>query len=379
MSQNDNNANAKDLLYLVSCAVNEDKPSPERCAAMDMDAVLELAKHHMLSAAAAFALEKTMALPASWKDAKATAIRRLILFDSERARVTRALEENGIWYLPLKGCILKDYYPKAAMREMTDNDILCDGSRMEDIRSIMTGLGYECALFGRTNHDVYHKSVVSFEMHSTLFVPLKAPVFSAYYENITERLVRNGGNAFGCRFTDEDFYIHVLCHMYKHYSNAGIGLKALLDIYVIDRKKGQSMDRGYLDRELEKLELKSFEQEVRVLAVKTFSMQPLSDEEQKHLMYFINSNSFGLFSNVLANCLHNDDSKEAKRRYLLGRFFPDEDFLQLYYPTVYRHRILYPFLVLYRPFKGLFTKRKALLMEYHNLKKFKKTNVPHSD
>ena len=97
MSQNDNNANAKDLLYLVSCAVNEDKPSPERCAAMDMDAVLELAKHHMLSAAAAFALEKTMALPASWKDAKATAIRRLILFDSERARVTRALEENGIW------------------------------------------------------------------------------------------------------------------------------------------------------------------------------------------------------------------------------------------------------------------------------------------
>ena len=139
------------------------------------------------------------------------------------------------------------------------------------------------------------------------------------------------------------------------------------------------MDRGYLDRELEKLELKSFEQEVRALAVKTFSMQPLSDEEQKHLMYFINSNSFGLFSNVLANCLHNDDSKEAKRRYLLGRFFPDEDFLQLNYPTVYRHRILYPFLVLYRPFKGLFTKRKALLMEYHNLKKFKKTNVPHSD
>lgn len=51
------------------------------------------------------------------------AVRVNIMFDSESDRIFRLFEENHICYLPLKGCILKDYYPEAFLRQMGDIDV----------------------------------------------------------------------------------------------------------------------------------------------------------------------------------------------------------------------------------------------------------------
>ncbi|MBQ4193481.1 MAG: nucleotidyltransferase family protein, partial [Clostridia bacterium] len=85
-----------------------------------------------------------------------------ILFNAARDDVLRELERNGIWYLPLKGIILKNEYPISALREMSDNDILCDGEKMEQVRSVMISLGYKNTEFGKDNHDVYKKKQLSF-------------------------------------------------------------------------------------------------------------------------------------------------------------------------------------------------------------------------
>ena len=372
MSQQIKNATAMDLIYLVSCAVNELKPSPERCAAMDLEAVLRLAKRHMLTVVSAFALEKTFPLPVSWKDAKATAIRRMIIFDSERAKVLRALDEDGIWYLPLKGIVLKNSYPKASMREMSDNDILCDSNRMADIRNSMIGLGYSYKSSGRSNHDVYHKDSLSFEIHKTLFLPNLFPLFDVYYENLKDRLIKDSDNRFGYHMRDEDFYIYLLCHMYKHYEDFGLGLRSLLDVYVFCKQKEQLLDWEYIGNELEKLEIKGMEHDMRTLALKIFSFRSLSESEWAQISYFIDSGCHGSFSTFFSRKLNNDDSKKAKIRYAFSRIFPDADYLKVYYPTVYRHRILYPFLVLCRPIKGLLKKPKELSSEYKNLKQYRK-------
>ena len=357
-----------DLIYLVSYAVNELKPSPERCAEMDLESVLSLAKLHMLSAAAAVALEKTVSLPTSWRDAKGTAIRRMIIFNSERTKVLRAFDENGIWYAPLKGAVLKNYYPKAEMREMADNDILCDGTKMVQLRKIMQALGFECASFGRTNHDVYRKNKMNFEMHRTLFRPYAFPLFDSYYADVKERLIKDDDTLSGYHMSDEDFYIYILCHMFQHYDSAGIGLRALLDIYVINQKKGRSLNREYIGRELKRLDLKAFESEVRILAEKTFSLQPLSEEEQEQLAFFFKSNCFGLISIFLAKRISKINSKSAKRRYIFRRFFPEANFIRIFYPRVYQYKILYPFFCVYRIFYGLIKHRKKLLLEYQMLK-----------
>ena len=132
---------AGDVLYLTSCAVNEETPDKERVVNMDLAEVFRLSQEHMLTAAVAFALEQVITLPRAFDQAKKKAIRKLALFEVERMAIAQELEKAKIWYLPLKGILLKDWYPKAAMRQMTDNDILVDSTRMNDVRTIMEKRG----------------------------------------------------------------------------------------------------------------------------------------------------------------------------------------------------------------------------------------------
>ena len=87
---------AMDLIYLVSCAVNEEKPDASTCAAMNLDEVYAVAERHSLRSTAAVALEQVMTLPRNFLDGKFKAIRRQSLFDIERSLVLSAFEENGI-------------------------------------------------------------------------------------------------------------------------------------------------------------------------------------------------------------------------------------------------------------------------------------------
>ena len=73
---------------------------------------------------------------------------------------------------------------------------------------------------------------------------------------------------------------------------------------------------------------------------------------------------------TLEELQENDDSKKAKRKYIFRRIFPDAKYLEIHYPTVYRHRILYPFCVLFRPFKGMIKNRKKVFNEYKALKEY---------
>ena len=117
------------------------------------------------------------------------------------------------------------------MREMTDNDILCDPEKMDDIKLIMEELGYECASFGECNHDIYSKPpCLEFEMHRSLFLRTEMPLCADYFDDVKNKLIAAGKYEY--RFTDEDFYIYILAHEYKHFSHRGTGMRSLMDVYV---------------------------------------------------------------------------------------------------------------------------------------------------
>ncbi len=48
---------SRDLIFLISCAVNSVRPDPARLEGMDIDAVLDLASNHMMTAMISMALE----------------------------------------------------------------------------------------------------------------------------------------------------------------------------------------------------------------------------------------------------------------------------------------------------------------------------------
>ena len=226
---------AENLLLLLNCAVSGEAPSEEACSDMCLPVVYSLSQFHFLTAAAAIVLERTIELPRPFDQAMKKAIRKLALFDIERTAVLHELEQAGIRYLPLKGIILKDCYPMAAMREMSDNDILCDPDRMREVRDIMERLGYFCERYDDYNHDVYAKPpTLEFEMHRSLFpTDGETAGFAAYFADIWDRLVPV--SACGYAMTEKDFYCYLLCHAFKHYSHAGTGLRSLLDIFLFLR------------------------------------------------------------------------------------------------------------------------------------------------
>ena len=369
--------NAKDLIYLVSCAVNVETPDIELLKEMDFTEIYRLAREHMLNSAVAFALEKVIPLPHAFEQAQTKAIRKLALFEIERTVITKEFEKAGIWYLPLKGILLKDDYPESAMREMNDNDILVDNTRMNDVRAIMEGLGYTCEFFELWHHDVYSKPpTLEFEMHRSLFEDEAMPLFAEYFADIISKAERNGCE---CKLSDEDFYLYVLCHTYKHYTHAGSGLRSLLDVYVFLRAH-PDLDREYLDAELQKLGITDFEEKLRRLSQKAFTCAELNEQEQKMLDYLILSGSSGTCENQeyhrWEKNLGGDDSKESKRRFIKSRIFVSDDYVEKHYPFVARYKALYPPLLVWRPIKGVFTHPKGILTEYKKVKHFKKKEEP---
>ena len=161
-----------------------------------------------------------------------------------------------------------------------------------------------------------------------------------------------------------------------HYRYDGTGLRSLLDIYVFNKRFGHSLDMEYLAAEFNKLGILGFEQDVAELAGKLFSCSELcelTESEKKELLFFIDSNSHGSFENHLSRSLQNDDSANTKLKYVLRRLFPSKKVLESHFPVVYRHRYLYPLLIVYRPVTVLVKKRKQIFNEVKQLRHFKKT------
>ncbi len=346
---------ALDLLYLCGCVVTGVTPSPDRVAAMDLKELYEVSRLHSLTALVCEGLDRSGLLPTeqtlpyrkAFRTALNKSIRKNLMFDTERAKVLDFLEGEGIWYMPLKGVILKDMYPKMGLRQMSDNDILFDPAHREQVRDYFLAQGYHldlCAADGWA-HDTYTKPpVYNFEMHVTLFDAEAEESLHRFYRAARTRLVPDRDRKYGYHFTDEDFYIFLVAHALKHAQISGIGIRYLLDVFVYWQAKGQTMDREALAQELETYGLSDFERKSRELSLavfsdcQSFSPELLPPEQQQFLQTCLSSGTYG----TLKQLVEKDIAKQGgKFRYLLHRTFPGPEVLRCYHP-IFRHRWLMP-------------------------------------
>ena len=109
------NKSAKDLINLLSCAVNGITPDKASVQAMDLEQLYQLAKAHSLRAAVYIALRSADAKDVNFQQAYNKAVRKNVLLDVERTAIFAEMEHRGIWYMPLKGTVLKDLYSRSAI------------------------------------------------------------------------------------------------------------------------------------------------------------------------------------------------------------------------------------------------------------------------
>ncbi len=360
---------SRDLIYLLACSVNGVTPDPAKVQAMDLDRVWKLAEYHMVTGATCIALERAGVKRKEFHEALSKAVRKNICFDLERQAIFDAFEEWGIWYLPMKGIILKELYPENGMRQMSDNDVLCDADKMEEVRKIMLARGYTEKGAGKGNHDVYLKApMLNFEMHRSLFAPRHAKVFQEYYADVKRLMIKNENRCHEYHLSDEDFYVYFTAHERKHDDFSGIGIRTLLDRYVLLKEKGDSLDWNYVEEQEGLLEMKEFEIERRKLAKKLFSSETvpeLTAEEEAVLAEYLKSGANGTMEQYIKKKLE----KQSKFRFVLECFFPNMDYMKRSVRFVDRHPWLYPAGAVFRWGRILITRKGIVSTLLKALKK----------
>ena len=337
------------LIYLASCMVNQEEADPQIIASVDLSELYAMADAHRMTAITAFALESAGVRDGLFLQERSRAVSSEVNFDRERARILKEFEEKQIWYMPLKGTILKKFYPQTGMRQMSDNDILFDADKAKDVHEIMTSLGYETEIYDEGHRDDYTKlPMFHFEMHRVLFDEKTLPEsLYRYYRDVGRLLIKDSGNNFGYHLSDEDFYLYMIAHEYKHFAWGGTGLRSLLDTYVYLKKHWGALDWEYITAESEKLGIAEFEKKNRTLALRVFhtgGIQKLSEKETELLDYFIESEAYG----SMQHAIRNYSKRVGMFRYVMRRtFLPMED-VKKYYPFFCRHKLLLPILPIYR-------------------------------
>ena len=346
------------VISLCRAAIN-DEVSDIDAGVVDLDEVYAFASAHMISAVVAAALEKAGVEDERSGSIIARSLWKSAMFDDALSKVEAGLEERQIWYMPLKGAVLKHYYPEYGMREFVDYDILIDPSRADDVKEMMKSLGFTPERYTSSYHNAFYKApILNFEMHTGLFSPRNGEKLYEYYRDIGNRLI--GGRGYERHFTPEDFYLYFLAHEYKHYHSAGIGLRSLLDTYVYLKK--ESLDMGYVAQEAQKLGIADFEKQNRSLAMHLWGQGKLTPEDRRILDYILSSGSHGSLSHHVQNKIQ--EGGYSKWQYMLEHFLvPVNEKDSQYavfagmYPFFYRHKAFLWLLPFYRTFRAVISGR----------------------
>lgn len=374
----------QDYLYVLRKAVRGEKLEEERVADMALSDVFAMSLPQTQTALfyqcfldSGCPLPKEIALRG--RKELDQGIHREALMNVERERIFDFMDQEKIWHCPLKGILLQELYPMLGLRFSSDNDILMDEKGRRRLKRFMKERGYRVLNYGGSHHDAYVKNPsYHFEFHRRLLSRLLVGNAALrYFDRVEERLVPKEGKPYFRELTREDFYLHLVVHMYVHYSSTGTGLRGLADLWYYLRS--YPVDEAYVSARLAEFDMTEFEATVRSLGSKLFgdaesgtkeaftgwqfAEEAFTGEELAMLRYLFASGVGGSHAiyaqNMLKNCRKRSKTLwGAKLRYLWMRAFPSMEYYEMDYPFLYRHRILIPFFLVYRLWKAMTTKRK---------------------
>ena len=253
-----------------------------------------------------------------------------------------AFDENGIDYLPLKGCNIKFFYPKPELRSMGDADILIRTKQYDKLKDILEGLNFEEEA-EISHHYVWNSDRLHLEMH-TEPMPSSYKKFQNYYGDGWERAIKTETNRY--IYSDEDTFVFLLAHFAKHYLEGGIGLRHITDIFVY-LKSIPNMDFDYIEKELSKIGLLKFYKNI-VKTISYYFKNGKSDEAVEIISeYILQSGNWGSYkSHVFASGARSNGTEEkvtgSKFRFLIKAAFPSAESIKGRYTILKKAPFLIP-------------------------------------
>ena len=363
----------KYIVHLISCLLTGKKPDgkPDEVTFED---IYRMSVFHGVSVMTLRALEQGGYFPddelkREWDIKREHLLAQNMVQVHERDRIYRELEKRSVPYIPLKGCLLKDYYPEETDREMVDLDILIQKEHRDTVHTMLLQDGYVCDRYGRGADDVYSKPpYLHIEMHHQLMTDYVFTRFKAdaaeddFFLDPWKRALHQEGYRYG--FSDDDLYLYMLVHLAKHYYGSGAGIRQFADLYVMSHRL--KINRDYVFGELERYRLGEFGiQTEQLLSVWFEGAEPTEDTAAAEQWIF-SSGSFGTSRHRVSRKIDsmaggNAGESALLQDYLLYRVFPPYSYMTRLYPSLKKHRYLLPaywgYRILFR-----FPKRKRRLI-----------------
>lgn len=291
-------------------------------------------------------------------------------FELATQQVFEALEKEKIPFIPLKGVVIKNYFPNPSLRTFTDVDLFI-GDKIQEVRAVMSSLGYERKYEGESNDESFvKKPSLHFEMHNELFPDFYR--FGGYFDDPFKHTIPVEGKKYFRVFRDEDFFIHVLAHLYKHFTHNGCGLRQFLDIYVLT--ENMNLDFEYIRNELKTIELEDFMDAVIKENAFLFGGNKPDKNDIEIAEYIFSNDLFGSddmhFALLYAKNEKNDEEKFFiwKVKHYFNKWQLPYSKMKLQYPVLKKLPFLLPFCYIHKLFRVLFFRRDVLKQEKEDIK-----------
>ena len=264
----------------------------------------------------------------------------------EIRRVSQLFEQQEIPFLPLKGAVLRAYYPEPWMRNSCDVDILVHPEDLDRaIDALCNEFGYKLASRDFYDVSMFAPSGMHLELHFALME--KCFPASQYLDKFWENAAPVAEGKMEHKLTDDMFYFHQVIHLAKHFVSGGCGIRLFMDLWVLNQHKAFNPTGGYVAF-LENLGLQKLEQQARLLSEVWFSGKEHTELTRKLESFVMDSGVYGTVQNsVTMGQLKNG----GKNQYAISRVFLPYEKIREHYPILKEKKYLTPLYQVKRWFK----------------------------
>ena len=264
----------------------------------------------------------------------------------EYENLCAALEKAQIPFLPLKGSVIRKYYPEAWMRTSCDIDVLVHREDLENTISYLVS-HQNYVEKERATHDVslFTQTGIHVEIHFDLVEEGRAKNAIDVLRSVWNNAILHENSEYWYEMTDVYFYFYHIAHMAKHFENGGCGIRPFIDLWILDHMK--DIDQSACDVLLSQGGLLKFTNASRKLSEVWFGGTEPDELSLQMQEFLLHGGVYGSTDNRVAL---QQKKKGGRIGYVLSRIFIPYAKLKRYYPVLEKHRWLMPFMQIRRWF-----------------------------
>ena len=323
--------------------------SPDR-----LPEITSLAQKHDVIHLIVFALKKNGLLDEGNKNLESKillAVYRLEKLNYELTKLCAALEQAEIPFIPLKGSVLRQYYPEPWMRTSCDIDVLVKEADLKRAIACLTdGLHYRYETQNRHDVSLFTQQGQHIELHYTLLEDGAVNSALVVMDTVWDTAIKRGGYTYCYEMPDEMFYFYHIAHMAKHFvETGGCGIRPFLDIWVLNHRI--DFDREKRDKLLSDGGLGVFAKQAELLSEVWFGNAEHTEITKQMEGYILRGGVYGTNTNRV---VVQQQKKGGKVRYVLSKNFIPYDVIKFHYPILQKHKWLTPIMEVRRWGKLIF-------------------------